>query len=551
MEIFLMRKVFLYLLIILISIANVTPSIIGEINIINKKEYNNDKTDVFFEYNIDNSNNLYLNCLNIDNNFTIIKKVWDDSCNCWKNESDFFVGDRVTYNISVFYKGNDTITAIILIDIMPNDLGYKNNANPPEENITYHEEFYILWWNITDVINKNKEFFVEFDAEVNKPGIIRNDAYLRAIVNDIIFESHDDATLNVEFETPTIGRINVEIDRNGFVYYNIDMNAIVDVYGIADFPRPGLAWTRFNYEVYVINKGWKPSGITGFLNSKLIKTGYSLFDSGKMLIKENFMFSFPLNRIDYGPHIITIDPVFAYNSNEIIKDIDINLYGKPIFIFPIMDSSILRIHFDKVPQSLYSNRMNCEYDSANNTINLGDIYSFIYKLQGYPSTTYYERKFELINDSKSWIPSQNPNDSKPEINGHASINTHYGKLSGSEASISEHPAYESATHIILFDGIKMVGYGKHEITTNYEDYWIKRTINIPLSTYIRDRDAIDLNAIIFNGNGFATNDWRFNRSYWNHSMSKPTIHIETSENPMIYSKFIDGIDLKSYIKKYS
>jgi len=93
------------------------------------------------------------------------KKVWDPTLEMWVEEANVYVGDIIQYKIDLTYYGNDNLTEVQIIDVLPCIILYEGNANIEETGVS--SDLKTTWWNLTEIdISDGETLSIIFDALV-------------------------------------------------------------------------------------------------------------------------------------------------------------------------------------------------------------------------------------------------------------------------------------------------------------------------------------------------------------------------------------------------
>ncbi len=169
----------------------------------------------------------------------------------WKDEINGYVGDNVSFNISLSNVGNSTLYNLNILDKMPESLTYINGTGlivyknytfnaEPEKN---EENNHLLWANINgiihDYVSPNQTVSIIFNATISDEGRLVNIVNVTSTVCDECdpVSATDYAVVNATVEIP-----DLSVSANGPYYDYINQLNLYTAIASGGVPPYSFSW---------------------------------------------------------------------------------------------------------------------------------------------------------------------------------------------------------------------------------------------------------------------------------------------------------------------
>jgi uncharacterized repeat protein (TIGR01451 family) len=125
------------------------------------------------------------------------KTVWNGED--WVEEVAANIYDTVRFKLWVHNTGIQSLTNIVVRDIMSDSLDYSDNATHPEDQIIHNPDgTTTVYWNFTGPLAPCQNITIEFDATVVKcPGVDTNTMNVTALYGSMLVSAEDSANVAV------------------------------------------------------------------------------------------------------------------------------------------------------------------------------------------------------------------------------------------------------------------------------------------------------------------------------------------------------------------
>lgn len=151
-----------------------------------------------------------INCIALPGDFN--KTVSPDGENNWVKELHTVQGYIIKFKLELIYYGNENLTNVTFLDILPCCLEYKDTIQKPDGTIIeYTSDKKMIWWNISKEIADCEKVTIIFRATVtgsSECGPCINNAYVYGYIlrmceeYELVVDRHDTATIYAEANSP-------------------------------------------------------------------------------------------------------------------------------------------------------------------------------------------------------------------------------------------------------------------------------------------------------------------------------------------------------------
>ena len=222
--------------------------------------------NTLIKVNVSSNNQEKDNSTNFANTTVYVVKETDLSINITANTSNSYIGDNVTFTITVTNLGNETAENVTVHLDLPYTISY--------DNVYMYDSQQGIW--LIGQLENNTSINFNVTATINTPGIITYNATVNATTFDInLLNNYDNVTLNITSILDL--EICIALNTTSILYSTDSFMVFVNVtnYGpsnatgvIVNLNIPGTTFTTANgtYSGGIWSIGNLPTGETAYLN---------------------------------------------------------------------------------------------------------------------------------------------------------------------------------------------------------------------------------------------------------------------------------------------